>query len=132
MAKAPVAALMLLAGLGLEAGCSSGDGPVHLSVDLVLEHCPLVTSWKASPLQVSAPNGTIDVSVTAREDIDAGANPLQYMWSASAGTFSDSTAPTSIYTCSTAGAQLLRASVTDNHRRVPCADVISIQVTCKE
>jgi hypothetical protein len=119
--------------LGLSLGCSGRTGPVHLSVELVVEHCPLVTSWRASPLQASAPDGTIDVSVTAREegDADAGTAPLQYMWSATAGTFSDDAAATTVYKCSTAGLQVLTASVTDVNRRAPCADVIAMSVTCK-
>ena len=119
--------------LGLTLGCSGGARPVHLSVELVVDHCPLVTSWRASPLQASAPDGTIDVSVTAREegDADAGTAPLQYMWSATAGTFSDDAAPTTVYECSTAGPQVLTASVTDVHRGAPCADVVAMSVTCK-
>jgi len=125
--------------LGLAGGCSSGSQPigVHLRVDLVVERCPLVTSWKASPLQASAPNGAINVAVTAAvgasnasDGIDAGANALEYMWGATAGAFTAAGEPSTVYRCTTAGQQILTASVTDNHRRIPCADVVSMPVTC--
>jgi hypothetical protein len=144
MAKALSTAVILVVGvgtaLGLQGGCSSGSESigVHLSVDLVVERCPLVTSWKASPLQASAPNGAIDVAVTASvgaltasDGIDAGANALEYMWAATAGTFTDAGEPSTVYKCTTAGQQILTASVTDNHRRIPCADVVNMPVTCK-
>src|SRR5450432_339820 len=92
--------------LGLTGGCSSGSQPigVHLRVDLVVERCPLVTSWKASPLQASAPNGAINVAVTAAvgasnasDGIDAGANALEYMWGATAGAFTAAGEPSTVY-----------------------------------
>jgi hypothetical protein len=133
---APTAAILLAAAvLSLQAGCGpSGKINVNLSVDLIVERCPLVTSWAASPLQTSAPDGTIHVEVTAGEPPDAGdagMKPLEFMWSATAGSFSDPTLPTSVYKCTTAGTQTLTASVTDVHRRVPCADVATMSVTCK-
>src|SRR5450432_562505 len=113
------AAMLLCAATVVDAsleGCSGGGGvPVNLSVELVVEHCPLVRSWTAAPLQASAPDVTIDVAVTADEGagvdegLDAGDTALQFMWTATAGTFSDTASPTSVYRCSAPGPQILTA-----------------------
>jgi hypothetical protein len=142
MSRAEAAALLLGAGVAL--GVSSCDfgkhtTPVQLGVELVLEHCPLIATWKASPLQASAPGGKIDVSVTALPSFDrdggpdGGADagpPLEYMWSAASGTFDDTTAPTTVYRCGAAGSQVLTITVTDKALRVPCADVVALAVKC--
>jgi hypothetical protein len=134
MAKGLAAAMMSFALIGPSLGLMSGCGepsPVRLTVQVVLAHCPLVTSWVVSPLQASAPGGAIDVSVTAHGMVvDGGSRPLEFMWSATAGTFSDAAAPTSVYKCATAGPQILTVSVTDKDRAVPCADVLEIPVKC--
>ena len=78
------------------------------------------------------PNGKINVSATASSLPDAGALPLALMWSATAGFFDAPTATQTVYTCSTLGTQTLTFSATDLHRRTPCADVVSMSVTCKK
>jgi hypothetical protein len=85
------------------------------------DNCPVLTSWVASPLQTSAPNGLIDVSGTAT-DSDTG-ETLTYAWTATAGTFTtpttagvaSGTANTTQYKCTTIGMQTLTLTVTDNH-----------------
>jgi hypothetical protein len=145
------AALLLSAGVALGvSGCDFGRHPNHvqLGVQLVLEHCPLITTWKAAPLQATAPGGTIDVSVTAIPSIDrdggvdagrdggadggvASGLGLEYIWSADSGSFADSTAPSTIYTCATPGPQRLTISVIDKKVPVACSDVVSIAIVCK-
>jgi hypothetical protein len=120
----------LLVGL---CGCNGpAAGPLTLGVNLVTEHCPLVTGWSASPLQASVPDGKIDVSATALDLPDAGTQPLALMWSATAGFFAAPTSAKTVYTCSTVGTQTLTFSATDLHRRTPCADVVTMTVTCKK
>jgi len=140
MSKAAPTARALLASafvcLGLLAACSPSEKVnVKVSVDLFVERCPLVTSWMASPLQASVPSGMIDVKVSATEPpdagVDAGATPLDFQWAATAGAFSQPSNPATVYTCTTAGPQTLTVTVTDKHRRVPCADMATFQVTCK-
>lgn len=120
----------LLAGF---AGCNTPTGgPLTLGVKLVTEHCPLVTSWSASPLQASAPNGKIAVTAETTDVPDAGAQPLEVMWSATAGSFAEPTALQTVYTCTTIGTQTLTFSATDVHRSKPCADVVTMTVACKK
>jgi hypothetical protein len=75
MSRTISAALLLGIGvLGL-ATCNGRRSSAHLGVNLVLEHCPLIETWRASPLQATADGGTIYVSVTAArssQDNDAG------------------------------------------------------------
>jgi hypothetical protein len=85
------------------------------------DNCPVLTSWVASPLQTSAPNGLIDVSGTAT-DSDTG-ETLTYAWTATNGTFTtpttagvaSGTGNTTQYKCTTVGMQTLTLTVTDNH-----------------
>jgi hypothetical protein len=123
-------AFCLAAGTG--GGCF-GDGPgaAKVSVGLVVERCPLLTSWSASPLQATAPGGAIDVAVEGANTNDGGPTVLTYAWSASAGSFDKSTSATTIYRCAAAGVQTLTATVTDVHAQKPCADIVSMTVTCK-
>ena len=92
--------------------------------------CPLLTSWVASPLQTSAPGGTIDVNGSAT---DADGNTMTVLWTAApGGTF---TAPTSFatqYHCGavaagTSEAETLTLTVDDGHG---CTAAIGIPVTC--
>jgi hypothetical protein len=136
MSRRSVRSIGSLLGLGttlaLVAGCPS-SGPVHLTVALVLDHCPLVTSWRASPLQASAPDGVIDVEVTAHQLVvpDADFKPLEYMWSATMGTFAESANAATTYKCTKPGEHVLTASVVDSNGAKPCADQVSMTVTCK-
>jgi hypothetical protein len=145
MSRAISAAVLLGIGALWLSACGTRERAVRVDIDFVLEHCPLIETWEASPLQVSAPGGAIDVSVTAspspdtldggtdgRADAgaDGGADSLEYMWTADSGTFDNSTAPTTVYRCGAAGPQTLTISVTDKHLRVPCADVVALGVNC--
>jgi hypothetical protein len=105
----------------------SGSGNINGTV-VAGDNCPLLTSWMASPLQVSAPNGLVDVSATAT-DADV-TETLTYQWTATAGTFANAAAPTTKYTCTSAGMQTLTVKVTDNHVPTTCSASQSFPVNC--
>jgi hypothetical protein len=99
------------------------------------DNCPLLTSWMASPLQTSAPNGQIDVSAGAT-DGDAS-ETLTFTWTATNGTFAQPTSTatgsgtsTTKYTCTTIGAQTLTVTVTDNHVPSTCSVHQDFPVNC--
>ena len=91
---------------------TSGTATVMGTV-ILGDNCPVLTSWMASPLQTSAPNGLIDVSAAAT-DADTG-ELLTYAWTATAGSFTNAAAATTQYKCTTVGMQTLTVTVTDNH-----------------
>jgi hypothetical protein len=88
-------------------------------------NCPVLASWAASPLQASAPGGTIALSALAT---DADGDALTYSWSAAAGTFAGP-GPSTTYVCAASGPQTIDLSVTDG-RTPPCPAKVSIDVSC--
>jgi cysteine-rich repeat protein len=95
------------------------------------DNCPLLTSWAASPLQTSL-GGTIDVSGAAT-DSDIPTIPgeaLSYKWTSAGGTFADSTALSTKFTCTVSGPQTITLTVTDNHVPTSCPTSVQIPVTC--
>jgi hypothetical protein len=93
---------------------ASTQGTVYVNGQVVVgDNCPALTSWMASPLQTSAPNGLIDVSAAA-SDADT-TETLTYAWTASNGSFTDPSKGTTQYKCTTVGMQTLTITVTDNH-----------------
>jgi hypothetical protein len=111
---------------------TQNTGSVQIGATVVEgDNCPLLTSWAASPLQTSL-LGTIDVSGAA-SDADVGVIPgevLSYKWTATGGSFADSTALATKYTCTVAGAQTITLTVTDNHVPTSCPTSITIPVNC--
>jgi hypothetical protein len=108
---------------------TQGNGSGNINGTVVAgDNCPLLTSWMASPLQVSAPAGQIDVSATAT-DADV-TEVLTYKWTATAGTFVNAAAATTKYTCTTVGPQTLTVTVTDNHVPTNCSVSQTFPVTC--
>jgi hypothetical protein len=99
------------------------------------DNCPLLTSWSASPLQVSAPGGSIDLSATAT-DADAR-ETLTFSWTAPAGRFTvpsstgaSGASATTKYVCDKPGPQKLTVTVTDNHVPSSCSASQTFPVTC--
>jgi hypothetical protein len=93
------------------------------------DNCPLLASWTISPETAAANGGQVDINATAT-DADSG-DTLTYLWSTAAGTFANSSATTTTYTCGAAGSQVLHLTVSDNHTPVPCSiDVAFPPVSC--
>jgi hypothetical protein len=120
-----ISVLLILAAVGCGGG--SARGPREAGV-ITGNHCPLLATWRASPLRTSAPGGTIDVEVTATDADQRG--DLAYQWGASAGSFMNPTSPSTVYSCTAAGPQIITVTVRDDHRPDPCQDAISVPVFC--
>jgi hypothetical protein len=101
------------------------------------DNCPVVTSWDVSPLQTT-PGDIIYVSATAT-DADTPLQTLSYAWTADSGTFANSAAATTTYTCgaptiSTFGQRLsaphtLTFTVSDSYSP-PCRASVAFSVDC--
>jgi hypothetical protein len=105
------------------------DVRTKISVEIQTRVCPQLASWTGSPLQTSAPAGTIDLGA-AGTDAEHG-HLLSYQWTATAGTFKDAAGAHAAYVCSTAGQNTLMVTVSDNHPQLPCSAAVTIPVECK-
>ena len=90
--------------------------------------CPLVAVNGPMPLEAVDPAGTIAVGATA-SDVDP-ADPLSFSWTATAGTFSDPSATSTLYVCTEVGAQTLVLSVADHHPSSSCVLTFLVPVSC--
>ncbi len=120
-------------GAAVAANQNNGSVIVNGNFTQTGDHCPLLTSWMASPLQTSAPGGTINVAGSAT-DVDG--DTLVYTWStAPNGSFSGlpATPPGSnTYSCGNVASGVsepdtLTLTVDDQHG---CTASITIPVTC--
>jgi len=121
---------MLLAALGaVVCGCSGEPGPEgEVAITLTTEDaCPRLTSWLAEPLETSV-GGTIEVSASA-VDRDKG-DHLSFLWSASAGHFTQPRVAATHYSCGGAGTQTITVQVSDDHAPASCSDARSMTVRC--
>ncbi|HVZ71348.1 MAG TPA: hypothetical protein VHJ20_03150 [Polyangia bacterium] len=90
------------------------------------DHCPMLTSWVASPLQTSV-GAWIDVGGAA---VDADASEtVSYAWTP-ATDFEKPTAPTTRYRCAHPGRQRLTLVASDDHQPRPCTTRVSLEVVC--
>jgi hypothetical protein len=90
------------------------------------DNCPSITSSFAAPAQTSV-GGSVSVGATA-SDPDA-TDTLTYSW-APAANFTNPTAATTSYNCTTDGLQTLTLTVNDNHTPSNCTPKITMQVNC--
>jgi hypothetical protein len=107
-----------------------GDISVAMScqtTDSVQSDCPAVLVQGPTPPAAAVPYGTVSLAVTA-SDPEGTAVP-SFTWVATGGTFSDPSAGSTLYTCSTAGTQTISLTVTD---QVPsgCSTTFLLPVTC--
>lgn len=89
-----------------------------------VDHCPTVASWAVEPNG----DGAFNLSVAAT-DPDAG-DLLSYTWSATAGTFSDTSLAVTSFSCDAAGVAQLTLTVYDNHTPSGCAATIVLPIEC--
>lgn len=95
--------------------------------DYAQSGCPDILVQGPTPPAASVPDGTVSL-VVAASDPGGTASP-SLAWLATAGTFSDTTARSTLYTCSTAGTNTIFLTVTD---QVPsgCSTTFLLPVTC--
>jgi hypothetical protein len=94
---------------------------------IVSDSCPVISNFLVAPKQTSV-GAAIDVGGHAA-DPDTG-DVLTYSWTATAGSFTDPTAASTQYICSTAGMQVITFTVDDNHSPTPCLATAQTTVTC--
>ena len=94
----------------------------------MLDSCPTINVPLPTPAAANALSGRFSVGATA-SDPDRG-DALAFTWAASAGTFDDPAAPSTSYTCTTAGTQTLMLNVDDHHVPTSCTETFLLSVTC--
>jgi hypothetical protein len=90
--------------------------------------CPTVDVQLPTPASATVPAGRIAVAATG-SDPDPS-DVVSFSWAASAGTFDDATAASTDYVCTTAGAETLVLTVSDNHLPRSCTETYLLPVTC--
>ncbi|HEY8943354.1 MAG TPA: hypothetical protein VIM73_03785 [Polyangiaceae bacterium] len=126
--KAPLRAAwvsMLCAAL---AGCGEGDKSTAVpSGELELyasgKRCPIISAYTANPAVAGVGER---VSLTAAAMGSGNPRALSFLWLASAGTFSDSSAAMTQYTCDQAGVQTLTLVMSDG----TCVDYAKLPIDC--
>ena len=104
-------------------GTDGGLGSVVVTAGLVQgDACPVIGSWLLSPLQGAA--GSPIAAAVVVTDPDAG-DRLTYAWTATAGSFSDPTLPSTQYLCGPAGTETLSVTISDEHEPIPCVMNVS-------
>jgi hypothetical protein len=103
--------------------CRGLDPRGNVDVDGSFNFCPVITSASATPSQ-AAVGESINVTASA---IDPDDDPLTYGWSATEGTFADASAPSTTYTCTVGGEQVVTIAVDDGRG---CIEEMSMNVTC--
>lgn len=90
--------------------------------------CPAVLVQGPTPPVATAPAGTISVAASASEPDGMGVP--SFAWSATAGTFADPAAASTLYTCSVAGTQTIVLAVTGGQPPTSCTTTFLLPVTC--
>lgn len=116
--------------LGLNCGGgsqSNAPGVVVVNANVVEgDNCPSITSASVAPAQTSV-GGTIAVAAMG-VDPDA-AETVSYAW-APATNFANATVASTTFTCTTAGAQNITLTISDNHMPTPCTAKVTFLVNC--
>jgi hypothetical protein len=86
--------------------------------------CPLLTNVTVTPLQANVGD---QISVTAIASSQDG-GPLNYLWTATAGSFADQNSAATTYLCEEPGQQTL--TVTVSNATASCADQATVSVAC--
>jgi hypothetical protein len=119
----------LVAGLTTEVAvllrCSTGERFGAVRVNGKLNICPELTNAVVAPLQTSLGN----IITVGSQAHDPEGDTIQYSWTANSGTFANSSAPDTFYTCEQTGKHQLTISVTD-HDAKHCVDTWTVDITC--
>ena len=86
------------------------------------DSCPVLTRVTVVPLQADVGD---DINVSADA---SGTGPIDYLWTATAGSFVDPSLPITAYRCEQAGVQDLTITISDGTGS--CMDEITVTVTC--
>jgi hypothetical protein len=108
--------------------CHQGGQTGSVSVNGVINECPVADGVSASPTQVAV-GFPVALAVSAH-DSDAGPSPLAYQWSAASGSFSSSSSATPTFVCNAPGPVTLTVTVSDGDTTPGCAATSSVVVNC--
>lgn len=84
--------------------------------------CPRITSYTGAPATVAV-GGSVNVSVSAT---DPDGDALMFGWTAASGTFGDTGAPVTTFTCTASGPVTLTMTITDGQ----CPSTITLPISC--
>jgi hypothetical protein len=106
--------------------CKTPSTNGSVMVNGAINICPLIDGVQASPSEVLV-SGSVGLVGTAH-DSDSGPSPLTYAWTSDSGTFTDSKAPSTRFTCTAPGTANVTLTVSDGD--ASCAATSTVQVTC--
>jgi hypothetical protein len=110
--------------------CHQAPTTGSVSVNGKTNVCPVIDGVSANPSQVSV-GSTIALSGAAH-DSDNGPSPLSYKWSATSGSFDDSTLANPVFKCTAAGVSTITLVASDGDTSANCADTLTTTVTCSQ
>lgn len=105
---------------GGDAGAPEGDSSILVNVSQ--NACPAIDVFVASPASVPV-GGAIGLTASAS---DGNSDSLEYLWTASAGTFGSKSVASTTYVCAAEGRQTITLTVSDRQ----CSREASVEVTC--
>ena len=110
------------------ASCGEGDKAADapsgaLELNASGKRCPIIGSYSANPA-VTGIGGRVSLSSAAVTS--DGSRALSFSWLATAGTFTDSSAATTVYTCEQPGVQTLTLVMSDGW----CVDYAKLPIDC--
>jgi hypothetical protein len=108
--------------------CHQAPHTGSVLVNGVLNVCPVIDGVSATPNEVFV-GGSVSLSATAH-DADNGPSPLTVAWTATAGTFTDASSPSTRFVCTTAGTATLTLTVSDGDSAAGCPATSTVTVTC--
>jgi hypothetical protein len=108
--------------------CHQAATTGSVSVNGTTNVCPVIDGLSANPSEVKV-GGTIALSGAAH-DSDSGPSPLTYKWTATSGTFDNSTSANPVFTCTQVGDATITLVASDGDSSPNCADSLTAKVTC--
>ena len=111
--------------VGVLLRCKGAPQYGAVRVNGAFNRCAELTKAVVAPLQTSVGN---DITVSSRGE-DFEGDPVEYAWTSTLGSFDDSSAPATVYTCEELGEPQLTISVSDDGFH-DCVDSWTVDVSC--
>jgi hypothetical protein len=108
--------------------CHQAPHTGSVLVNGVLNVCPQIDGISATPAEVYV-GGSVSILATAH-DADNGPSPLTASWSATSGTFTDTSALDTRFVCTAPGTSTLTLTVSDGDTVTGCPATSAVTITC--